>query len=61
MDTFDKIVLNFYLLLFAASSTMCLKVCLSSPYNVPDLEHLIEAALEAVYIKASSPKDSPVL
>lgn len=61
IETFDRIYLNFYLLLFEAYCIMCLKVCLSSPYRTPATLHLIEAALGAVYIKASSPKYSPVL
>ena len=38
---------------------MFLKVCLSNPYRIPDLLHLIDAALGALYIRASSPKYYP--
>jgi|LakMenEpi03Aug12_release.lakeMendotaPanAssembly.Ray.scaffolds.fasta_scaffold637596_1 hypothetical protein len=40
---------------------ICLNVCLSKPYKDPFVVHLIVAALGEVYIKASSPKESPVL
>jgi len=50
---------KYFLFLVAAYCTMWLNVALSRPNNLPAPFDLMEAALGALYISASSPKNYP--
>lgn len=59
ISTLDKKSSYYYLFLEAASLTILLNVGLSNSHKTELVLALIDAALGALYNKASSPKDSP--